>query len=602
MASHAPSDTVRAQFNDDLYKNLKLSFVRYHLTPDFGPSEGNYNINAVLDNDTRTALAAARARNSNMKTMFSVWTPPAYWKRNNRRFGAHNNADRDNYLLPEKYDAFATYCAEFTKQFKNTMGYQVDLLSPQNEPDVNVPYDSCVYINNNNPTPWPLQFNQMLEKVTSQVRSYGNSNGYNTKIVAPEWGSADSGHYTSWLDNAGSNADYGAVHTYGDRTVSDISLSHQTRLPLMQTEFSFMGYAQRDTNDYNTAVSYGQQLARDWNIAYFEDIAKWHYGPKVAARLADKFAGDFNGQSIAWFWWWLGGGEGSQEGEKLVLLKYPSHGGYTWDSYRLTKKYHAMKALSNTFLPGAIGRATSSDTTDVSVAGAKNSDGRYAVMVSNKGDSNRSSVVVKIDELASSGNRSFRRIVVGPNTDYSTTTVTFRNGQYTDNVPANTVITYLQSTAGGSTVTNYLTNADFEYDRAWVNQEIRDWMEWNHVDRSYTEEYGGSQSGTHHLTHYNSSAFYVYTYQQKNIPNGRYSLRAWVKGSGQLNYTSLVAKYYGGADSYRDVKSLINSSTYTQVSIDNINVTSGRIEVGFLTESSSGAWVYFDNAQLVKTG
>jgi hypothetical protein len=118
---------------------------------------------------------------------------------------------------------------------------------------------------------------------------------------------------------------------------------------------------------------------------------------------------------------------------------------------------------------------------------------------------------------------------------------------------------------------------------------------------SYSESYPNAHSGTYHGTHYRPEAYQIYTYQTvTGLPNGTYTLSAWVKSKGSQPIAQLRAQNYGG----NSLNAPIPTSTdaWVQVTIANINVTNGQCEVGIYSQADAGQWLYFDDITLVPTG
>ena len=148
--------------------------------------------------------------------------------------------------------------------------------------------------------------------------------------------------------------------------------------------------------------------------------------------------------------------------------------------------------------------------------------------------------------------------------------------------------------------TNAVLNASFEDDQAAV-QSPRQWTTqtgsltgpWV----SYTETHGGAHTGTYHGSHYAMLPYEVYTYQVvKNLPNGTYNLKAWIRG-GIQNKAQLQAKNYGGPALAANISS---SNDWVQVSILGITVSNGQCEVGFYSNGAAGQWLYFDDMELTR--
>jgi mannan endo-1,4-beta-mannosidase len=175
------------------------------------------------------------------------------------------------------------------------------------------------------------------------------------------------------------------------------------------------------------------------------------------------------------------------------------------------------------------------------------------------------------------------------------TVVTATNNQYTiNNITANQTVTVTFKV--NSTPTNLFTNPGFEQDGA-ETQTPSDWSEWNAPAASYTEN-KGPRSGTYNLAHWSSSAYQVSTYKAfTGLQNGLYTFRAWVKSSGGQNASYMNAKNYGGSELQANIPT---TSTYTQISITNINVTNGTCEVSFYSDANGGNWINVDDAEFFK--
>jgi len=66
----------------------------------------------------------------------SPWSPPAQWKSNNNLIGG--------FLLEQHYADYAKYIDDYTK-YMASQGAAIDVVSIQNEPDITVSYEGCVW-------------------------------------------------------------------------------------------------------------------------------------------------------------------------------------------------------------------------------------------------------------------------------------------------------------------------------------------------------------------------------------------------------------------------------------------------------------------------
>ena len=155
--------------------------------------------------------------------------------------------------------------------------------------------------------------------------------------------------------------------------------------------------------------------------------------------------------------------------------------------------------------------------------------------------------------------------------------------------------------AGG----NLVSNAGFEADNAPVGLPSG-WQtttgQGTNDNADYTEAYPGAHTGTYHGTHYRPSAYEVYTYQViNNLPNGTYSLSAWMKSSGGQRLAQLQAKGFGGKALAADAPATPDGQ-WVQVTIPGIQVSNGQCEIGFYSQAGQGQWLYFDDVALVAQG
>ena len=83
------------------------------------------------------------------------------------------------------------------------------------------------------------------------------------------------------------------------------------------------------------------------------------------------------------------------------------------------------------------------------------------------------------------------------------------------------------------------------------------------------------------------------------LPNGTYTLSAWVQSSGGQSIARLFARNGGGSEQDAAVNTAIPS--WKQVTISGIAVTNGTCQIGLDTTASANQWVDLDDVLLVKT-
>ena len=81
------------------------------------------------------------------------------------------------------------------------------------------------------------------------------------------------------------------------------------------------------------------------------------------------------------------------------------------------------------------------------------------------------------------------------------------------------------------------------------------------------------------------------------LPDGTYTLKAWVKSSGGQRVCSLYSES-GGEMKSVSLKTPIDD--WTEVVISDIEVKDGQCEIGLFSDSEAGNWVQIDDVSLVK--
>jgi alpha-L-arabinofuranosidase len=159
-----------------------------------------------------------------------------------------------------------------------------------------------------------------------------------------------------------------------------------------------------------------------------------------------------------------------------------------------------------------------------------------------------------------------------------------------------TSFTVVTIAAGAGPGPNLLTNPGLE---SGVGQAPTGWSEsGTNVDASYSDTAGNNHAGSAKGVHWKASAYNVFTYQTKTgLVSGLYTFRAWVKSGGGQTSAALSAKGYGGADLSTPIPT---TSTWTQVTIPNVNVTNGTITVGLASTAGASQWINFDDVELFK--
>ena len=140
---------------------------------------------------------------------------------------------------------------------------------------------------------------------------------------------------------------------------------------------------------------------------------------------------------------------------------------------------------------------------------------------------------------------------------------------------------------------NYVLNPSFEADRVSTST-MAGW-----TDTANVANHSGGHTGRWSMSQSSSSAYSASISQNISLPNGTYTLSAWVKSSGGQKSANLYAKNFGASELDHSINQSIGS--WTQVSITGITVTNGSIQVGVASNANAGDWVYADDFSLVRT-
>jgi arabinogalactan endo-1,4-beta-galactosidase len=157
------------------------------------------------------------------------------------------------------------------------------------------------------------------------------------------------------------------------------------------------------------------------------------------------------------------------------------------------------------------------------------------------------------------------------------------------------LVSMIVGNIGISTVSaqsNLVTNPGLENG---ASQTPTGWSESGaNVDASKSET-GNPHSGTYKGTHWRSSAYSVNTYQTKTgLTNGVYTFRAWVMSGGGQSTAVMKAENCGGSQQTLNIPT---TSTWTQITISNVNVSNGQCTIGFSSVAAANQWLNFDDVE-----
>ena len=146
-----------------------------------------------------------------------------------------------------------------------------------------------------------------------------------------------------------------------------------------------------------------------------------------------------------------------------------------------------------------------------------------------------------------------------------------------------------------STQKNYVANPGFE------TGDFTGWTVDGDSDAAdISKDASNIHAGTYAL-HYWKGAPFAFTLSQTvtDLPNGTYSLSAWIQGGGGEKTLQLSVSDYGGAPLTVDI---VNTGwlAWTTPTIPQITITEGKCTISLRVVSDAGSWAFFDDVSLVK--
>lgn len=136
---------------DTIAYNLGASMIRFEMPPGFTHSDGVTRDMSAGDGMGHTGNSQVDHAQHYMtkgidRFIVTVWSPPGWMKASGETNGfGESTEQRDNYLLPGNYSAFADHMIAYADSFHARTGVELYGASPQNESRFSEPYNSCVY-------------------------------------------------------------------------------------------------------------------------------------------------------------------------------------------------------------------------------------------------------------------------------------------------------------------------------------------------------------------------------------------------------------------------------------------------------------------------
>ncbi len=441
-----PGASVRTAIFDAMFKELKLRYVRFEVDPESSMAAGQYNVEKVLDSSGQSdIIREARARNSEIEFMYSVWSPPGWMKKSGLASGKNwNDANNSlvklydfapvelNKLKEDKRQAFADYVFEFTQRFAEKFGKPVSYLSLQNEPNMHVDYDSAIY-DRAEKQPWlangynlnNFEANEYAEMARQARYRLGDNSPVNILGVETVPNVA---YYKSALEKGKASAigtkrdafDTLAVHTYGSN-VERIPWDKRGGKEIFQTEYSLLE-DREGSKSANHAADLAWQIVRDVGDGGASGWINWQIVEPYEGVLKP---GGYREQC-------MGGISTSaydtSQPPSAGLIAAKAAPYCTFTDFELTRKYFAFRAITQSLGQDATMLRTSSNDGQIVGMGFRNLDGKLGAIIVNNGDAEQQ-VDLSFEVLKSQGSKALTSREIS-----ATTGLTFQDGEQVRNV------------------------------------------------------------------------------------------------------------------------------------------------------------------------
>jgi glucuronoarabinoxylan endo-1,4-beta-xylanase len=367
----------------------------------------------LIDANSQWASEAAGAKlsvttNPNMRVFATAWSPPTKYKQNGVTTGNNqgntnfNPAGNSNVFVSSaaNYTGYANYLVGFINAMKTTYGVNLYAVSPQNEPDYDVTYDSCLWT--------PQQFHDLIGTYLGPAIQTA---GLSTKIMMPEsFADNQTGSNTTMNDTA--VAPYVSVigmHLYGGGpTALPASYATNAGHPVSQWVTEMSDFANNDPSMTNGMV----------------------YAKQIHNCIVDR---NFNGYC---FWW-------------LINMNTDNEG-LCDNNSNPTKKLYVMGNFSKFIRPGFVRiAATEAPATNVQVSAYYSTSTAKAVIVAiNSG----TAAVNQSFTLGGTLNatNAYPWITDSTRNLVQQTVVAVSGGGFTYSLPANSVVSFVCPIGGGS--------------------------------------------------------------------------------------------------------------------------------------------------------
>jgi glucuronoarabinoxylan endo-1,4-beta-xylanase len=349
------SPAKQTQILDLLYNTSQpgagLSWVRVgSFLCNYNPSPGVFDWNFWGIQSGMRWLQRVNAAYGVNKYVVSSWSPPGWMKDN-------YSCTSGGHVLPAQYANLAALKIQWLNNAKTQLGFEAQVESVQNEPNMRATYDSCEWTTS-----------EMNTFVANHLQPALAASGLSARIMAPEvsfYSNFDNAWGFPLLNDPGMRAAVSIVATHGygrtDNFSTPCNSCAQYNKPIWQTEDSNLD------GRYNGSIDDG--------LTWSTDIYK--------ALNAGRFS--------AWFYWWVMTLNNDNQG---LINANPAT-----DSFQVPKRLYVIGQFSRFIRPNSVLLLSTSSDSTLQVTAVRPASGAVTVVLANTGKTSHT-VTVNLSGLS----------------------------------------------------------------------------------------------------------------------------------------------------------------------------------------------------------
>jgi glucuronoarabinoxylan endo-1,4-beta-xylanase len=330
--------------------DLGITVLRHELDPRFWEHEEDpFNIDAPIFGAGSISSNFQDCKELNQrgidKFIASVWSPPAWMKTN-------QSTSNGGKLRIDCYDKFAEFLIGYINVFKSATGIDLYAVSIENEPNLNLPWNSCIYT--------PEEYKNVLKIVDQKFKK----NGINTRLFGPEIFAIPQ-DIENWVGNIVN------IDSLPDNPL-DILAIHIYNSNIARNYFNSAGWQSLA----ETCLKYNLQLWQtETSMVYSQD---WKGAMDLASTILN---GLKYGKMSLWCWWALADCEAARQ-YALIIDGEPG------------QRYYAAKHFYKFIRPGAVCINTEVEDDGIqAIAFNYKSEGKIIIVIINKSVNERKVII-----------------------------------------------------------------------------------------------------------------------------------------------------------------------------------------------------------------